>query len=149
MRWKPSSSHHAAIKPTPENARILSLAPPAIVGCARITFAADGFNISLTQAPTCRWAKLKRFDVGASAAGLNTDVSSFWVALPAFNYVLEVAMVFWKGGGKQKVVWFICARSNVTHQFNHHKARPRHTSCWLSNIKEKSLHLFGLWCEYK
>jgi hypothetical protein len=47
---------------------------------------------------------LKRFDVGASAAGLNTDVSSCWAALPAFNYVQEVAMVFWEGEGKQKVV---------------------------------------------
>jgi hypothetical protein len=46
------------------------------------------------QALICRWAKLKRFDVGPSAAGLNTDVSSFWAALPAFNYVQEVAMVF-------------------------------------------------------
>jgi hypothetical protein len=43
---------------------------------------------------------LKSFEVGALAAGLNTDVSSFWTALPAFNYAQELAMVFWKGGGK-------------------------------------------------
>jgi hypothetical protein len=83
---------------------MLSLAPTAIIGCACICSAADCFNTSLTQAPKCRWAKLKHFDVGASAAGLNTDVSSFWVALPTFNYVQEVAMVFWKGAHKQKVV---------------------------------------------
>jgi hypothetical protein len=44
--WKPHFSHYPAIKPTPENARILLLAPTALVDCARITSAAADFNIA-------------------------------------------------------------------------------------------------------
>jgi hypothetical protein len=43
-RCESHPSHYPAIKPTPENARILLLAPTVIVGCASITSAAGFYT---------------------------------------------------------------------------------------------------------
>jgi hypothetical protein len=52
-RYESHPSHYAAIKPTPENARILLLAPTIIVGCAIITSAA-GFYTAAQYSPQHR-----------------------------------------------------------------------------------------------
>ena len=43
-RYESRPSHYPAIKPTPENARILLLAPTVVVGCASITSAAGFYT---------------------------------------------------------------------------------------------------------
>ena len=153
MRWKPSSSHHTAIKPTPGNARILSLAPTTIVGCACITSAADDFNISSTQAPTCRWAESKHFD-----GGTGRPASTLMSQAPVQRFLLRSCVRsgrgFWKGGGKQKCssIDLICAWNWNSPIYPSHLQRPASIlkptpttpHCRLSIRKAKPLHLFGL-----
>jgi hypothetical protein len=95
-------SLYLAIKPTPQNACILFLAPTAIVGRARITSDAAGFNKELNATADMQARRIEISPSSHSAAGLNIAAVSSSISLSAYIHVREAAMIFWKDGGKHK-----------------------------------------------
>jgi hypothetical protein len=156
LLWKPPFSHYPAIKPTPENARILLLAPTAIIGCARITSAAADFNIAAQRSRWHRDDGPNRIILLMAAPGGRLQ---YWspkhlFSASCFNHVWEVAAVFGRVEVSRNVVvyWFDCAwncnspiyPSHLQRQASILKPAPATPHRRLSNRKAKPLHLFGL-----
>ena len=91
-----------AIKLTPKNARILFLAPTAIVGRACITSDAAGFNKELNATADMQARQIETSPSRHSATGLNIAAVSSSISLSTYNHVQEAALIFWKDGGKHK-----------------------------------------------
>jgi hypothetical protein len=81
---------------TPQNARILFLAPTAIVGRARIR------NKELNATANTQARRIETSPSRHSAACLNIAAVSSSISLSAYNHVREAAMIFWKDGGEHK-----------------------------------------------
>ena len=104
---QPSSPH-------PENARILFLAPTAIVGCGHITICCAWFqHRDCAAADTCRTGRI--VDVGTSAASLNTEVGSSCTALPS-SIMREMRPPFFGRAevsrGNVVLIWFVHEEMN-------------------------------------